>query len=72
MGVTKTLHLLTANFFFLSSMHLDVCNFVAQCLTCQQLTHETKRLVTLLQPLLIPSAIWEDLSLDFIIRLLPS
>lgn len=47
-------------------MRTDVKTFVAQCLVCQRTKYETKGPADLLQPLPVPSAIWEDLSLDFI------
>lgn len=53
-------------------MRADVKNYVSQCHTCQQIKCETKCPTVLLQPLPIPSAIWEDLSLDFIAGLPPS
>nr|KYP47835.1 Transposon Ty3-I Gag-Pol polyprotein [Cajanus cajan] len=65
LGVAKTLHRLQANFFS-THMRKDVQTFVAQCSTCQLMKYETKRPAGLLQPLPIPSTIWEDLSLDFI------
>nr|KYP55263.1 Retrotransposable element Tf2 [Cajanus cajan] len=71
MGVTKTFKRLNTNFFW-PHMRADVQHFVAQCHTCQQLKYETKKPAGLLQPLPIPSAIWEDLSLDFITCLPPS
>lgn len=48
------------------SMHTDVHRFISHCLTCQQVKPKIKRRVGLLQPLPIPYAIWEYLSLDFI------
>lgn len=65
MGINKTLQRLQANFFW-QGMRKDVQVYVAQCHTCQQTKYETKRPTGLLQPLPIPSAVWEDLSLDFI------
>jgi len=68
LGVAKTLHRLQANFVW-SSMRDDVKLFVRQCSTCQQLKHLTRRPAGLLQPLPVPTGIWEDLSLDFITHL---
>ena len=64
-GVTKTLHRLRQNFDW---PHLkdDVRRYVAQCATCQQTKYDTKKSAGLLQPLPIPSQVWEDLSLDFV------
>ncbi|PNX55569.1 hypothetical protein L195_g049198, partial [Trifolium pratense] len=65
MGITKTLARLKANFYWVG-MDKDVQEFISHCLTCQQIKYETKKTPGLLQPLPIPTAIWEDLSLDFI------
>lgn len=64
-GIAKTLHRLRQNFDW-PNIHSDVRRFVSQCLTCQQTKYETKKSPGLLQPLTVPSAIWEDLSIDFI------
>lgn len=40
--------------------------FVQQCLICQQAKHEHCSYPGLLQPLVIPSAAWQDVSMDFI------
>ncbi|GAU50876.1 hypothetical protein TSUD_411060 [Trifolium subterraneum] len=71
MGVTKTLARLQANFWW-DGMRKDIQQFIAQCSICQQMKYETKRTPGLLQPIAPPSAIWEDLSLDFITGLPPS
>jgi hypothetical protein len=71
MGVDKTLHRLQAHFYW-QGMRQDVRQFVAQCIVCQSTKYETKKPGGLLQPLPIPSGIWEDLSLDFITGLPPS
>ncbi|GAU38891.1 hypothetical protein TSUD_67540 [Trifolium subterraneum] len=65
MGITKTLARLKANFFW-EGMRESVTKFVSTCSTCQLIKTETKKPAGLLQPLPLPSAIWEDLSLDFI------
>lgn len=43
-----------------------VKSFVADFLICQRNKCETASLAGLLQPLLIPTRVWDDLSLDFI------
>lgn len=68
MGVRNTFNHLQANLFW-KRMHKDVLKFVSQCGVCQVTKYETKRPVGLLQPLLVPSASWEDLSSDFITSL---
>jgi transposase InsO family protein len=71
MGVDKTFHRLQANFFW-QGMRQDIRKYIAQCSVCQSTKYETKKPGGLLQPLPVPSGIWEDLSLDFITGLPPS
>ncbi|PNX92763.1 Ty3/gypsy retrotransposon protein [Trifolium pratense] len=71
MGIQKTYIRLHENFYW-QGMRDDVKHFVSNCLTCQATKYETKKPAGLLQPLPVPSAIWEDLSLDFITGLPPS
>lgn len=52
--------------FFWEGMHRDVCCYVTNCLTCQQMKNDNRKPIDLLQPLPTPIGIWEDLSLDFI------
>lgn len=66
--VTKTAHRIKANFTW-DTLLSDVKFFVKHCHTCQQIKHVTRRPAGLLQPLPIPSGIWEDLSLDFVTHL---
>lgn len=47
-------------------MKNDVKRFVAECETCQRAKYEAMSSAGLLQPLPIPSKIWDDLSMDFI------
>lgn len=65
MSFQKTYIRLRDNFYW-TGMCEDCKNFVSQCLPCQTTKYETKRPAGLLQPLPLPTAIWEDLSLDFI------
>lgn len=65
-GVAKTLQCLRQNFDW-PTIRADVRRYVAQCSICQQTKYETKKPADLLQPLPIPTNVWEDLSLNFII-----
>lgn len=67
-GFLKTLKRLTTQYFW-PKMKQDVHLFVQQYLTCQQQKYETLSLVGLLQPLPIPTRVWEDISMDFIVGL---
>jgi len=53
-------------------MQVDVKEYVDNCFICQQAKTSTSLPIGLLQPLLIPNQIWEDLAMDFITRLPPS
>ena len=43
-----------------------VQEYVNKCLTCQKTKAETVKSTRLLQPLLIPYQVWDDIMLDFI------
>lgn len=58
----KHIHL----YFYWSGMRHDVRAFVAKCQSCQTSKYSTLLPAGLLQPLPIPTHIWEDISLDFI------
>ena len=47
-------------------MKQDIHNFVTECDVCQHNKGETFKSLRTLQPLLIPPAIWKDISMDFI------
>lgn len=44
----------------------DVAEFVQQCTVCQQAKHEHVKPAGLLAPLPIPTAPWQDLTMDFV------
>jgi len=67
MGITKIVTRLLANFYW-DGLRNDVKIFIRHCSICQQVKSDTQK-HGLLQPLPVPTAIWEDLSLDFIIGL---
>jgi hypothetical protein len=50
-------------------MKQDVRTFVVECEVCQCNKGETVKSMGTLQPLLIPPAIWQDISMDFIMGL---
>lgn len=64
-GVTATYHRLKRHFHW-KGMKKDVENYIQQCFVCQQAKHTHIHLAGLLQPLLIPEEVWQDLSMDFI------
>lgn len=70
MGIKKTLARLRDNYVW-SEMHEDVRKFILTCIVCQQTKYEAKKPAELFRPLAIPSRLWEDLSLDFIVGLPP-
>jgi len=47
----------------------DVKTFIRNCHTCQQIKPIMRKSAGLLQPIPIPSSIWEDLSMDFVTHL---
>lgn len=67
-GAEKTYQRLSANFYWVG-MRKEVKEFVARCMTCQTIKYSTSSPQGLLQPLEIPTRVWEDLALDFIVGL---
>ena len=55
--------------FWWEGMKREVVEYVAKCLTCQQVKAEHQRPSGLLQPLSIPKWKWEHISMDFIVGL---
>lgn len=64
----RTLRRLRALFFW-PNMRKDVKAFVASCITCQTTKYSTQKPAGLLQPLPIPTQVWEDVSMDFVVGL---
>ncbi|KAD3336646.1 hypothetical protein E3N88_32165 [Mikania micrantha] len=67
-GVTRTFHRLSSTFYW-KLMRSDVKNFVANCQICQQVKSSSLLPAGLLQPLPIPSLIFEHIAMDFIMTL---
>lgn len=70
-GVKRKLARISIQFYW-KSMSKDVREYVARCLMCQQTKYSTQVPPGLLQYLHVPNAIWEDITLDFIVGLLMS
>ncbi|CAM8954210.1 unnamed protein product [Rhodiola kirilowii] len=67
-GVARTFARISANFTW-PNLRLDVKNYVGRCNTCLQVKSPNTAPPGLLQPLPIPSEVWQDISLDFITHL---
>ena len=67
-GTLKTYKRIAEQFYW-SGMKKSVEIFVAACVTCQQTKYITTKTPGLLQPLLIPTTPWTEISMDFIVRL---
>ena len=68
LGSEKTYQLLAGTFFW-PYLFRDVVNYVRSCDTCQRNKAANTNTATSLQPLSIPSARWEAVSMDFITQL---
>ncbi|XP_042032226.1 uncharacterized protein LOC121778901 [Salvia splendens] len=64
-GFERTLRRVTADFYW-PNMKKEVKQFVEACVVCQTTKYSTQKPAGLLQPLPIPSQVWEDVSMDFI------
>ncbi|KAK9065033.1 hypothetical protein SSX86_016416 [Deinandra increscens subsp. villosa] len=64
-GSTKMYQDLKKNFWW-SGMKKDIAEFVAKCLTCQQVKIEHQRASGLLQQLEIPVWKWDDITMDLV------
>ena len=67
-GIQKTTAKVCAAFTW-PGVKKDVKKFVQECMVCQQMKCENRRPAGLLQPLLIPDKMWEELSMDFVTSL---
>ncbi|XP_047173484.1 uncharacterized protein LOC124841282 [Vigna umbellata] len=67
-GVYRTYHKIAQSIYWIG-MKKAVTNFVASCLVCQQHKYLSSSPQGLLLPLPIPNAIWEEVSMDFIVKL---
>ena len=67
-GIFKTHRRLAQSIFWLG-MKKSVTDFVAACHTCQRNKYQASSPMGLLQPLPIPNAVWEEISMDFIVGL---
>ncbi|KAJ0895862.1 putative nucleotidyltransferase, Ribonuclease H [Helianthus annuus] len=67
-GIRVTIKRLAAAFSW-PKLKADVVNFIRQCQVCQQVKYPTHKPYGLLQPLPIPSNVWQDVSMDFITNL---
>ncbi|KAK2367199.1 hypothetical protein QL285_080510 [Trifolium repens] len=64
-GIARTLARIKAQFYW-PAMRKDITEFVQNCVICQQAKTTTASPAGLLQPLPIPSQVWEDVAMDFI------
>jgi hypothetical protein len=67
-GSTKMYHDLKSRYWWYG-MKKAVAEYVALCDNCQRVKAERQRPAGLLQPLKIPQRKWEEISMDFIVRL---
>lgn len=62
-GAFHTLKKISDSFYW-PGMKSDVYLFVAECMECQRHKYLATSPAGLLQPLLVPDAVWEELSMD--------
>ena len=67
-GVDRTFRRISEQFYW-KDMRRDVKKYVEACLECQTTKYSTQKPARLLQPLPIPSQVWEDVSMDFVTSL---
>ena len=64
-GIQTTFKAIETYFYWLT-MKDDVHHYVEECVTCQKVKFDRHKTPGLLQPLPIPTAPWESISMDFI------
>ena len=64
-GMNRTL-VLISRFFYWPDMRTDINDYVRGCVVCQRNKSASGKPAGKLQPLPVPSGIWEDISMDFI------
>ncbi|XP_060964096.1 uncharacterized protein LOC133033398 [Cannabis sativa] len=67
-GITKMYQDLKP-YFWWNRMKKNVVEFVARCLTCQQIKAEHQKPARLFQPLTLPEWKWEDIPMDIVVGL---
>ena len=65
LGFLRTYKHITTNLYW-QGMKQDVRHFVEECSICQQNKTQSLTPAGLLQPLIAPSRVWEDITMDFI------
>ncbi|VFQ62072.1 unnamed protein product [Cuscuta campestris] len=70
-GIHRTFQHL-AMVFYWSSMRRDIKDYVSRCFVCQTTKYSTLPPAGFLQPLPIPTQVWDHISMDFIVGLPPS
>jgi len=55
-----------ASFLYWKGLNKDVRNYMKVCVVCQKNKPDLSAPAGLLQPLPIPNAIWEDISMNFV------
>ncbi|GAU44596.1 hypothetical protein TSUD_187860 [Trifolium subterraneum] len=64
-GITRTIARIKSQFYW-PDMKNDIVEYVQKCVVCQQAKTTNTSPAGLLQPLPIPSQVWEDIAMDFI------
>ncbi len=67
-GVFKTSHFVTKKYYW-KNMHADIKAYVGSCEKCQRNKHRQSRTPGQLNPLPVPEARWQHITMDFILNL---